>query len=269
MLMGYGGLNLPYDVPANEYLTIEGRKLSSSRNWAVWLPDYLSRYDPDPLRYLLSVNMPETGDTDFSWREFIRRNNDELVATYGNLVQRVLIFVYSRFDGVIPTHSKYNIIRPYLDDLNKDMSKDYLDLDEQSINEVEDVKEFLFREAGDLISKCKFKQAMLCIMNKTHETNQYLERKSPWKVIKQDKQAAADSLYIALYVVSCLKTVLYPFLPFSSQKLHKMLGFKGSVEDYGWQPLTPEPGQELLPPEPLFLKLEESLVDEETARLGK
>ena len=90
MLLGYGGLNLPYDVPANEYLTIEGSKLSSSRNRAVWLSDYLALYDPDPLRYFLSVNMPETGDTAFSWREFVRRNNDELVATYGNLVQRML-----------------------------------------------------------------------------------------------------------------------------------------------------------------------------------
>ncbi|MDD4465496.1 MAG: methionine--tRNA ligase, partial [Dehalococcoidales bacterium] len=102
MLMGYGNLNLPYDVPSNEYLTIEGRKLSSSRNWAVWLPDYLSRYDPDPLRYLLSVNMPETSDTDFSWREYVRRNNDELVATYGNLAQRVLTMTYRNFDGAVP-----------------------------------------------------------------------------------------------------------------------------------------------------------------------
>ena len=102
MLMGYDDLNLPYDVPANEFLTIEGKKLSTSRNWAVWLPDYLSRYDPDPLRYLLSINMPETGDTDFSWREFVRRNNDELVATYGNLVHRVLTFVYRNFDGCVP-----------------------------------------------------------------------------------------------------------------------------------------------------------------------
>ena len=93
ILLGYGGLNLPYDVPANEYLTLEGRQLSTSRGWAVWLPDYLERFDPDPLRYILSVNMPETGDTDFSWREFVRRNNDELVATYGNLVNLSLIHI--------------------------------------------------------------------------------------------------------------------------------------------------------------------------------
>ena len=108
MLMGYGGLNLPYDVPANEFLTIEGRKLSTSRNWAVWLSDYLSRYDPDPLRYLLSINMPDTADTDFSWREFVRRNNDELVATYGNLVHRVLTFVYRNFDGCVPTPGEFD-----------------------------------------------------------------------------------------------------------------------------------------------------------------
>jgi methionyl-tRNA synthetase len=108
MLMGYGGFNLPYDIPANEFLTIEGKKLSTSRNWAVWLPDYLSRYDPDPLRYLLSINMPETGDADFSWREFIRRNNDELVATYGNLVHRVLTFVYRHFDGCVPDPGEFD-----------------------------------------------------------------------------------------------------------------------------------------------------------------
>ena len=102
MLLGHGGLNLPYDVPANEFLSLEERKFSTSQDWAVWLPDYLSRYDPDPLRYLLSINMPEAGDSDFSWAEFVRRNNEELVATYGNLVHRVLSFTYRNFDGLIP-----------------------------------------------------------------------------------------------------------------------------------------------------------------------
>ena len=102
MLAGYGGLDLPYDVPANEFLNLEGRQLSTSRNWAVWVPDYLDRYDPDPLRYYMSATMPETSDSDFSWRDFVRRNNDELVATYGNLVHRVLTFTYRNFDGRIP-----------------------------------------------------------------------------------------------------------------------------------------------------------------------
>ena len=106
-------------------------------------------------------------------------------------------------------------------------------------------------------------------MYRAQEANQYLDRKSPWKILKEDRQAAADSLYVALYVISCLKTVLYPFLPFSSQKVHEYLGFEGKVEDYGWKPTVPPPGQKLLPPEPLFTKLDEGLVEEETGRLGQ
>ena len=246
MLMGYEGLNLPYDVPANEFLTIEGRRLSTSRNWAVWLPDYLSRYDPDPLRYLLSISMPETGDTDFSWREFVRRNNDELVATYGNLVNRVLTFVYRSFDGCVPVPGEF-------DDLSQ--------------NVIEDAKA-IFDTMDGLLYKCHFKEAIRSAMSLAQEANRYLEEKSPWKVIKEDRQAAATALYVAISVISCLRTVLYPFLPFSSQKLHQYLGFKGRVEDDGWQPRFPSPGQKLLPPEPLFSKLDEGLIEEEVSRLG-
>ena len=106
-------------------------------------------------------------------------------------------------------------------------------------------------------------------MSLAQETNRYLDEKSPWKIIKQDRQAAAKSLYVALSVISQLKTMLYPFLPFSSQKLHELLGFKGNVEDDGWQPHIPLPGQKLLPPAPLFAKLDERLVEEETKRLGQ
>ena len=102
MLLGYGGLNLPYDVPANEYMNLEGFKLSTSRNWAIWLNDYLDRYEPDPLRYFIAANMPETSDSDFSWSEYVRRNNDELVATYGNLAHRVLTMAYRNFYGRVP-----------------------------------------------------------------------------------------------------------------------------------------------------------------------
>jgi len=256
MLMGYDGLTLPYDVPANEFLTIEGKKLSTSRNWAVWLPDYLSRYEPDPLRYFLSINMPETGDADFSWREFIRRNNDELVATYGNLVHRVLTFVYRNFNGGVPTY----------DDMGTSGIR--VAKIDASGKELIDKCDTLFNAVGGLLSQCHFKQALKMAMTVAHETNRYLDEKSPWKVIKEDRQAAANSLYVALNVISCLKTMLYPFLPFSSQKLHELLGFKGKIEDYGWQFHTPLPGQKLLPPEPLFSKLDEGLVEEEMARLG-
>jgi methionyl-tRNA synthetase len=251
MLMGYGGLNLPYDVPANEFLTIEGRKLSTSRNWAVWLPDYLSRYDPDPLRYILSINMPETGDTDFSWREFFRRNNDELVATYGNLVHRVLTFVYRNFDSCVPT----------CDDMGVSSIQD------RALTPLEMESSAKFRDVGTELSQCHFKIALNLAMSIAHQANRYLDEKSPWKIIKEDRQAAANSLYAVLCVISHLRTMLYPFLPFSSQKLHQLLGFEGNIEDFGWQATEPKPGQRLLSPEPLFSKLDEQLADEEASRL--
>ena len=245
MLMGYGDLNLPYDVPANEFLNIEGRKLSTSQNWAVWLPDYLSRYDPDPLRYLLSVNMPETNDTDFSWREFVRRNNDELVATWGNLVNRVLTITYRNFDGCVPTPGE---------------------LDESSQALIDSASSTLAR-TDELLYGCHFKEAIKVAMNLAHETNRYLDRTAPWKAIKEDRQTAANSLYTAIQVISALRTMLYPFLPFSCQKLHEMLGFDGRVEDYGWKWQQLPPGQKLQSPQPLFTKLDEKVADEEYARL--
>jgi methionyl-tRNA synthetase len=246
MLMGYGGLALPYDVPANEFLTIEGKKISTSRNWAVWLPDYLARFDPDPLRYLLSINMPETSDTDFSWRELVRRNNDELVATYGNLVNRVLTFVYRNFDGHLP--------RP-------------ANLTETDAALIKNADTALER-VGEHLAKCNFKQAIMTAMAAAREANRYLDDRAPWKAIKTDRQAAADSLYTAACVIARLKTMFYPFLPFSSQKVHEYLGFEGRVEDCGWRPQTPEPGQPLRQPQPLFTKLDESIIEEETRRIG-
>jgi methionyl-tRNA synthetase len=247
MLMGYEGLNLPYDVPANEFLTLEGRPLSTSRNWAVWLPDYLERYEPDPLRYFLSASMPESGDTDFSWREFVRRNNDELVATYGNLVHRVLTFTYRNFEGAVPSPGERD------------------ERDEALLVKVEDA----FPAMDRLLYNCRFREAMRTAMSLAQETNRYLDDKSPWKRIKEDRQGSATSLYVALVAISGLKTLLYPFLPFSSQKLHRLLGFEGRMEDTSWA-LTPLPaGQKLAPPEPLFVKLEDKIAAEEAAKLER
>ncbi len=247
MLMGYEGLNLPYDVPANEFLTLEGRPLSTSRNWAVWLPDYLERYDPDPLRYFLSASMPESGDTDFSWREFVRRNNDELVATYGNLVHRVLTFTYRNFEGAVPSPGERD------------------ERDESLLVKVEDA----FAAMDRLLYNCRFREAIRTAMSLAQETNRYLDDKSPWKRIKEDRQGSATSLYVALVAISGLKTLLYPFLPFSSQELHRLLGFEGRVEDTSWA-FTPLPaGQKLAPPEPLFVKLDDKIAAEEAAKLER
>ncbi|MEL7562195.1 methionine--tRNA ligase [Dehalogenimonas sp. 4OHTPN] len=246
MLMGYGGLNLPYDVPSNEFLTVEAQKLSKSKNIAIWLEDFLSRYQPDALRYVLSVNMPDTSDTDFSWREFVRRNNDELVATYGNLVNRVLSMLQRHFEGKVPQPG---------------------DLDERSAGIIDRTEETL-RTMDELLYACRFKEAIKTAMALAAEANRYLDEKSPWKAVKTDKNAAAAALYTALCVISGLRTAFYPFLPFSSEKLHRFLGYGGSVEADGWQLRRPVPEAPLNPPEALFIKLDDSVVDEEMSRLG-
>jgi methionyl-tRNA synthetase len=245
MLMGYGELSLPYNVPANEFLMLEGKQLSTSRNWAIWLPDYLERYDADPLRYLLSANMPETGDADFSWTEFLRRNNDELVATYGNLVHRVLAFTCRSFEGHVPSPGEFN-----------ERSRSILLSAERTLHAVD-----------ELLHECHFREGIGTAMSLAHEANRYLEEESPWKRIKEDREGAATALYVAISVISCLKTVLYPFLPFSSQKLHALLGFDGKIEDGGWTLRAPSPGQSLAPPQPLFTKLDEHIIEEEMGRL--
>ena len=246
MLMGYGGLNLPYDVPANEFLTIEGKRLSTSRNWAVWLPDYLERYDPDPLRYALAANMPETGDSNFSWHEFLRRNNDELVATYGNLAHRILTFTYRNFNGAVPSPGE---------------------LDEQSQTLLHKAEAAL-GQVDKLLYRCNFKEAIREAMSLTQEADRYLDRQAPWKTIKQAPETSAKSAYTVLSVLSALRIIFYPFLPFSSEELHKLLGFEGDVKEVGWKFQMPAPGQKLRQPKPLFVKLDDGIVAQETSRLG-
>jgi methionyl-tRNA synthetase len=271
MLMGYGDLNLPYDLPANEYLNLEGIKLSVSRNFAVWLPEYLSRYDPDPLRYYLTINAPENRDTDFSWYDFWRKNNDELLATWGNLAHRVLTFTYRNFDQRVPEPGE---LAPE---------------DQAILQKVEAA----FEPVGDLIGKTHFKAALGEVMAVAHEANRYLDEKEPWKVMKEDRQAAATTMYVMLGVINSLKVLFYPFLPFSSQRLHEYLGCEGNLmgepriqtfEEDGkthealvydlptakvsWAPRSLPAGQALNEPKPLFKKLEESIVEEELARLG-
>ena len=250
MLMGYGGLSLPYDVPANEFLTIEGRKLSTSRGWAIWLHDYLERYEPDPLRYTLAVNMPDSGDSDFSWREFLRRNNNELVATYGNLAHRVLTFAYRNFDGAVPVPGE---------------------LDERSQGLLHGA-EVTLDGVDKLLYRCEFKGAVKEAMSLAQEANRYLDEQAPWKTIKTernpDKIETAKSVYTVLSVLAALKTVFYPFLPFSSEKLHYFLGFDGSVKEQGWKMQFLPPAQKLRQPQPLFIKLDGEIVAEESSRLS-
>ena len=250
MLMGYDReMRLPYDVPANEFLNLEGLKFSKSRNWAVWVPDYLEQFDPDPLRYVLSINMPEAADTEFTWKEFIRRNNDELVATYGNLVNRVLSFAYRSCDGKVPV--------PFPDGRLDAGSRALLGRADATVAGV-----------GESLAAARFKDAIRSAMELARDANRYLEEQGPWKSIKTDFQAASNALFVGMYVISGLKTVLYPFMPFSSQKIHEYLGFHGEVDRAGWALERPEPGRPLVRPEPLFAKLDEDAIAERMSPAG-
>ncbi|MBM3942059.1 MAG: methionine--tRNA ligase [SAR202 cluster bacterium] len=250
MILGYGGLNLPYDVPANEFLSLEGRKFSTSQNWAVWVPDYLERFDPDPLRYVMSINMPESGDTDFSWGEFVRRNNEELVATYGNLVNRVLSFTYRNFDGAVPTPGPLSPA----DQAMLQSARGALAAIDQHIYQ------------------CRFKAGITQVFTLARETNQYLDSRAPWRAIRANKADAATSLWVAIAVINCLKVALAPYLPFTSQRLHEFLGLDGKVESEQWDfdslVAAAAPGRKLRQPLPLFTKLEPSVAEEEAQRLG-
>ena len=240
MIMAYGGLNLPYDVPANQYLNLGGGKASTSRGTAPFLPDYLARYDPDTLRYYLAAVMPETADSDFSEADLIRRNNDELVATWGNLAHRVLTFTYRRFEGRVPQPGELDT-----------QSRALLERAQVALDDV-----------GESIALCRFRAGLLAAMGFAQETNRYLDDKAPWKAIRDDAQSAAMSLYTALGAINVLKVALYPYLPFTSERLHGHLGFEGDVAAGGWRVVVPPAGQSLREPEALFKKLEPLTVDE-------
>jgi len=264
---------LPYDVPANEFMNLEGQKISGSRNWAVWGLDFLTRYDPDPLRYYLTVNMPESKDTDWDWEDFLHRNNDELVATWGNLANRVLAFTYKNWEGKVPNPGELT------------------DLDRALLKTIGDGFETIAREYDAI----HLRAALGETMRLAGEVNKYLDTTAPWLTIKTDRQAAGRACYVALQAVDSLKILFSPVLPFTSERLHTFLwGEKSPLfgtqstrliqDDLGehtiltyqpesgsgkWEPSRLAPGQPLNQPQPLFKKLDAGIVEEERARLHK
>ncbi|MCC7209233.1 MAG: methionine--tRNA ligase [Anaerolineae bacterium] len=270
-------INLPYDVPANEFMNIEGRKFSKSRNWAVWVPDILERYDPDAIRYAILAALPESKDSDWSWAEFVAANNNELVGAWGNLVHRMLTFARKNFEGRVPEPGPLNG-------------------DDQGILLR---SENAFETVGNLLSAVKLRAAAEEAMNVVREANAYLDRRAPWKRIKEDRADAATAVYTVLRVIDNLKVLLAPFLPFSAERLHGYLGYEGQlfgdqvIRRYDeatrthealtydatkvsgrWQPGELPAGQALREPAPLFKKLgatpaeEAAIIEAERARLG-
>lgn len=265
-------LQLPFDVPANEFMNIEGEKFSKSRNWAVWMPDILARYQPDAIRYYITRTMPETSDSDFSWDGFLSAVNNELLATWGNLVNRIVGFSYKRFEGKVPT---YDVLTPS---------------DEAILQRVKSG----FETVGQLLEKVRLREALMTAMGLAKEVNSYLDERAPWKTIKGDPTDTARSVYTTLCAIDNLNLLLAPFLPFSAQSVHEMLGYEGRVfgtldittyqestrphqalvydgtQAIGkWEARTLPQGQPLRDPQPLYIKLEPEVVAQERDLLGK
>lgn len=264
-------LQLPYDVPANEFMNIEGKQFSKSRNWAIWLPDILERYQSDAVRYYVAATFPETHDSDFAWDGFLNRVNGELLAAWGNLVNRMLSFAYKRFEGKVPDYAALTLA------------------DIEIINKVEDG----FNVVGGLIEQVKLREALQTAMGLVRDANAYLDSRKPWITIKSDADDAAKSVYTILRVIDNLNTILAPFLPFSAQRVHEYLGYDGQlfgeldIVEYAesershralvydataaigkWEKRTLKAGQALREPAALYVKLEPEIVDTERSYLG-
>lgn len=247
MLKAHGGYILPDNVPANEFLNLENDKISTSRNWAVWLHEYLADLPgkQDVLRYVLTANAPETKDNNFTWKDFQERNNNELVAVYGNFVNRALQLTKKYFNGIVP------------------VCGELLEVDRQALSEFKNVKQ----DVETLLDTFKFRDAQKEAMNLARIGNRYITECEPWKVWKTDPKRVETILYISLQLVANLAIAFEPFLPFSSEKLRKMI----NLDRFEWNQLGStdllQPGHALAEPELLFEKIEDEVIERQLQKL--
>ena len=247
MLKAHGGYILPDNVPANEFLNLENDKISTSRNWAIWLHEYLVDFPgkQDVLRYVLTANAPETKDNNFTWKDFQERNNSELVGVYGNFVNRALQLTKKYWNGVVPECGELQ------------------DYDKQTLEEFKDVK----KKVEDLLDVFKFRDAQKEAMNLARIGNKYIADCEPWKVWKTDPKRVETILYISLQLVANLAIAFEPFLPFSSAKLRQML----NIDNFDWDQLGStdllKPGHQLAEPELLFEKIEDETIQYQLDKL--
>ena len=247
MMKAHGDYIMPDNVPSNEFLNLEGDKISTSRNWAVWLHEYLQEFPgkQDVLRYVLTANAPETKDNDFTWKDFQARNNNELVAVYGNFVNRALQLTKKYYNGVVPACGELT------------------DTDRETLREFADVKQ----EVEQLLDVFKFRDAQKEAMNLARIGNKYLADSEPWKVVKSDPERVKTILYIALQLAANLSIAFEPFLPFSSAKLRQML----NMTEFDWNQLGSTDllpaGHQLAEPELLFEKIEDDVIQAQVDKL--
>ena len=247
MLKAHGDYVLPDNVPSNEFLNLEGRKISTSKNWAVWLNEYLVDMPgkEDVLRYVLTANAPETKDNDFTWKDYQARNNNELVAVYGNFVNRALQLTKKYYDGIVPECGELT------------------DNDRATLAEFKDVKQNL--EA--LLDNFKFREAQKEAMNLARIGNKYIADEEPWKVVKTDPERVKTIIYISLQLTANLAIAFEPFLPFSSKRLREMINMDTfKWEELGSTELLP-PGKQLAAPALLFEKIEDDVIQAQVDKL--
>ena len=247
MLKAYGDFILPDNVPANEFLNLEGDKISTSRNWAVWLNEYLEDFPgmQDVLRYVLTANAPETKDNDFTWKDFQTRNNSELVAIYGNFVNRAVVLTHKYFEGKIPVNAKPEAV------------------DAETLAQIRPIKEAI----EDYLEHYKFREALKEAMNLARIGNKYISDTEPWKVAKTDMDRTASILYTSLQICANLAIAFAPFLPFSSEKLRQMLCLdKLSWDDLGRAEILPS-GHQIAPAQLMFAKIEDAQIDAQIEKL--
>ena len=247
MLKAHGDYILPENVPANEFLNLEDNKISTSRNWAIWLHEYLQELPnkQDVLRYVLTANAPETKDNNFTWKDFQERNNSELVAVYGNFVNRALQLTKKYFNGVVPACGEL------------------LDIDKEVFNELKGVKE----KVEGLLNNYKFRDAQREVMNIARIGNKYMTDCEPWKIWKTNPERVQTVLYVCLQLVANLAIAFEPFLPFSSEKLRKLIKLnEAKWEQLGDTNILTE-GWELAEPELLFEKIEDEVIEAQLKKL--
>ncbi|MBM7564715.1 methionine--tRNA ligase [Paenibacillus sacheonensis] len=237
ILMGAGGYHLPDRIISSEYMTLEGKKFSTSGNWAVWVPDVLSRYQPDSIRYFLLANGPEKRDTDFSWREFIHSHNGELLGAFGNFVNRTLAFVDKSFEGIIPEGS---------------LSEEW----RRSI-------EALYATVGLLIEQGRFKEALESIFDFVRSCNKFYDERKPWVQIKTDPAACGDTLHVCTQFIVNLSRLLSPFLPFACERIRTIL----SLGEAAWEPVSIPAGRRVEGLTLLYQRIDAGRIEEETGRL--
>ncbi|MEM5633072.1 methionine--tRNA ligase [Bacillus cereus] len=236
VLLGIGEEAIPRHIVSNEYLTVEKRKLSTSKNWAVWVPDILERYDPDSIRYFLTVNAPENRDTDFSWREFIYSHNSELLGAYGNFVNRTLKFIEKYYGGIVPKGS--------------------IEV------ELKDKVEGLYKHVGEAIEQTKFKVALETIFDAVRFANKYFDEKQPWKQREDDPVSCEETIYNCVYLIANFANLLEPFLPFSSERVRSTL----SIIKRNWEPQNTLPSR-IDSVQPLFERIDVKQIEHEVGKL--